>query len=567
MDAGERSPGRPPSPRSLPRPRSRAVLAPAPHGSFFRHRRPPERRQDHALQRALGGQGRGGQLPLLHDRAERRRRRRARPAPRGARPVVHAERIVPTTINFVDIAGPRARRVQGRGPRQPVPRHIREVDAIVQVARCFEDPNVIHVENRVDPVADIATVTTELCLKDLDTVQQARSTARARWRRRTSRSRSSRSRSARRSPSTSTAASRRARFSAARRRSTRRPIVREMQLLTAKPAFYIANVDEGALANLDGEQALPGARATLAKAEGAPHRPRLRRARGADRRARSGRAPRVPRERGPQGARAQRRHPRRLRAPRAPHVLHRRQAGGPRLDDHERRARPAGGRRHPHRLREGLHQGRGHLVGGLREARRRSEVPRGGQARDRGQGVRDARRRRRALPLQRLTPDVDHGCGRPVQSRARDEDVPAVQDALPEREHVLLRRRGRRSSRSHDPRIGTTARRALRHRGGASARAGMATVYRARHKLVDRPVRGEDHEPAARAATTSSASASGARRRARRSSLTRTSSRSSTRARPRTAPPYIVMELLRGQRARRRRRAGADAARARGAAS
>src|SRR5580658_3068299 len=84
--------------------------------------------------------------------------------------VVHADRIVPTAIEFVDIAGLVRGASKGEGLGNQFLSHIREANAIVQVARAFEDPNVIHVENRVDPVADIATVTTELCLKDLDTV-------------------------------------------------------------------------------------------------------------------------------------------------------------------------------------------------------------------------------------------------------------------------------------------------------------------------------------------------------------------------------------------------------------
>src|ERR1700677_497602 len=86
--------------------------------------------------------------------------------------VVHADRIVPTAIEFVDIAGLVRGASKGEGLGNQFLSHIREANAIVQVARCFDDPNVVHVENKVDPVADIATVTTELCLKDLDTVQK-----------------------------------------------------------------------------------------------------------------------------------------------------------------------------------------------------------------------------------------------------------------------------------------------------------------------------------------------------------------------------------------------------------
>src|SRR6476619_163981 len=87
-------------------------------------------------------------------------------------------KIVPAAIQFVDIAGLVRGASKGEGLGNQFLAHIREVDAILHVVRCFEDPNVIHVENRIDPVADVETITAELCLKDLDTVDKRRERSR-----------------------------------------------------------------------------------------------------------------------------------------------------------------------------------------------------------------------------------------------------------------------------------------------------------------------------------------------------------------------------------------------------
>jgi len=87
--------------------------------------------------------------------------------------MVKPERIVPTTVEFVDIAGLVKGASQGEGLGNKFLSHIRETDAIAQVVRCFEDPNVIHVANAINPVADIEVINTELALADLDTVDKA----------------------------------------------------------------------------------------------------------------------------------------------------------------------------------------------------------------------------------------------------------------------------------------------------------------------------------------------------------------------------------------------------------
>jgi GTP-binding protein YchF len=163
--------------------------------------------------------------------------------------IVHADRILPTAIEFVDIAGLVRGASKGEGLGNQFLSHIREVNAIVQVARCFEDSNVVHVENRVDPVGDIAVVTTELCLKDLDTVNK----------------RLDRARKAAKGNSALEKAAAELCDALAKHLDNGLPartfklpdstdaaiVMRDMQLLTAKPSFYVANVDEGSLAALD----------------------------------------------------------------------------------------------------------------------------------------------------------------------------------------------------------------------------------------------------------------------------------------------------------------------------
>lgn len=83
----------------------------------------------------------------------------------------HSKKIVPATVSFVDIAGLVKGASQGEGLGNQFLTHIRETDAIVQVVRCFEDPNVIHVSGRVNPLDDIEVITMELILADLQMVE------------------------------------------------------------------------------------------------------------------------------------------------------------------------------------------------------------------------------------------------------------------------------------------------------------------------------------------------------------------------------------------------------------
>ena len=87
--------------------------------------------------------------------------------------IVRPQRVVPAIVEFVDIAGLVAGASRGEGLGNQFLAHIRETDAIINVVRCFDDPNIVHVAGKVDPIADIEVIQTELCLADLGTVEKA----------------------------------------------------------------------------------------------------------------------------------------------------------------------------------------------------------------------------------------------------------------------------------------------------------------------------------------------------------------------------------------------------------
>ena len=87
--------------------------------------------------------------------------------------IVKPQKVIPTSVEFVDIAGLVAGAASGEGLGNKFLAHIREVDAITHVVRCFENDDVIHVNNKIDPIADIETIDTELALADLESVDKA----------------------------------------------------------------------------------------------------------------------------------------------------------------------------------------------------------------------------------------------------------------------------------------------------------------------------------------------------------------------------------------------------------
>src|SRR5512134_1092244 len=86
--------------------------------------------------------------------------------------IVKPEKVLPTTVEFVDIAGLVAGASKGEGLGNKFLSHIREPDAVAHVVRCFVNDDVVHVAGRIDPLADIEVINTELALADLDTVER-----------------------------------------------------------------------------------------------------------------------------------------------------------------------------------------------------------------------------------------------------------------------------------------------------------------------------------------------------------------------------------------------------------
>jgi ribosome-binding ATPase len=159
--------------------------------------------------------------------------------------IVHPKQIIPTVLEFVDIAGLVSGASRGEGLGNQFLSHIRETDAIAHVVRCFRDDNVVHVEGRVDPVGDMETISTELALADLDTVAKSldKQTRKAR--------------SGDRDAQATVGVLERLHAHLSEGDPVRtlaiddreRRIVRDLFLLTAKPTLYIANVAEDGLAD------------------------------------------------------------------------------------------------------------------------------------------------------------------------------------------------------------------------------------------------------------------------------------------------------------------------------
>ena len=163
--------------------------------------------------------------------------------------VFGSEKVVPATVQFVDIAGLVRGASEGQGLGNQFLAHIRETDAICQVVRAFDDPDVVHVDGKIDPRADIDTVNTELVLADLQTVD-------ARLPRLEKEARADKSKA----PLVEAMQQARQVLDAGRPLSAEPgldlPALRELFLLTAKPFIYVVNVDESRIGDPAAGQAV-----------------------------------------------------------------------------------------------------------------------------------------------------------------------------------------------------------------------------------------------------------------------------------------------------------------------
>jgi hypothetical protein len=155
--------------------------------------------------------------------------------------------VVPATVEFVDIAGLVKGASQGEGLGNQFLAHIRSVDAICHVVRCFDDDNIVHVHGKVDPDTDMEVIDTELLLRDIASVEQRRDRARKQAKGADAEEKLALEVTERVLVEMSAGTAVRS----LRLTDEERAVLRPLELLTSKPVVYVANVAEGELAGAD----------------------------------------------------------------------------------------------------------------------------------------------------------------------------------------------------------------------------------------------------------------------------------------------------------------------------
>jgi len=176
------------------------------------------------------------------------------------------KKIVPATVEFVDIAGLVRGASKGEGKGNAFLSNIRDADALAHVVRCFEDENILHVDNRVDPLADIETIDTELILKDLETVQKRLDKAERAAKGQDPFEKKAAAFCKRLQGSLDGGVSASAVEPADEDEAS---VLRDLFLLTAKPSFFVVNVKEQQLANIEQDPLVAQVR-TRAEERGIP---------------------------------------------------------------------------------------------------------------------------------------------------------------------------------------------------------------------------------------------------------------------------------------------------------
>jgi GTP-binding protein YchF len=175
--------------------------------------------------------------------------------------LVKTEKIVPATVEFLDIAGLVRGASKGEGLGNQFLANIRETDTIVQVVRCFEDENIVHVEGAVDPVRDIETIQIELALADLATVERRREKAQKNLKSGDKIARQELDVLDKIQPALEQGRSART----VALTDDEKAVARNFFLLTTKPTIYAANVEEPALVDLENNSMVNAVREIAAK--------------------------------------------------------------------------------------------------------------------------------------------------------------------------------------------------------------------------------------------------------------------------------------------------------------
>ena len=175
--------------------------------------------------------------------------------------LVKTEKIVPATVEFLDIAGLVRGASKGEGLGNQFLANIRETDTVVQVVRCFEDENIVHVEGAVDPLRDIETIQIELALADLATVERRREKAQKNLKSGDKIARQELDVLDKIQPALEQGRSART----VALTDDEKAVARNFFLLTTKPTIYAANVEESALADLDNNPMVNAVREIAAK--------------------------------------------------------------------------------------------------------------------------------------------------------------------------------------------------------------------------------------------------------------------------------------------------------------